>query len=137
MSRSCGSCTACCEGWLSGEAHGKKFYPGQKCHFLGERCTIYAKRPHDPCVAFKCGYLADENVPEWMRPDRSGVVMVEREKDGIRWVEVTECGKPMAAPILNWIVHNLIGKGVNVRYQLSGGWNYFGAREFCEHMAKL
>jgi uncharacterized cysteine cluster protein YcgN (CxxCxxCC family) len=137
VSRNCGTCTACCEGWLSGEAHGRKFYPGVKCHFLGERCTIYAKRPHDPCVTFRCEYLTDDNVPEWMKPERSGVILCRRERDGIAWLEVTEMGRKMDASVLNWLVLNVICKAQNIRYQIDGGWNYVGKPDFCALMAKV
>ena len=62
--RSCGSCTKCCEGWLSGEALGHKFYPGKPCHFIaiGKGCSVYAKRPQEPCVSYKCGWISNEAV---------------------------------------------------------------------------
>ena len=39
--RSCDGCTACCEGWLMGEAYGNKFYSGCPCYYKSENgCSI-------------------------------------------------------------------------------------------------
>ena len=64
MKRECGTCTKCCEGWLTGEALGHNFYPGKPCHFLAvnKGCTVYAKRPKDPCSSYKCAWLANEDI---------------------------------------------------------------------------
>jgi len=55
---SCGTCTACCDGWVKGTILGHEMKPGQPCHFRGEGCcTIYERRPVDPCRNFICGWL--------------------------------------------------------------------------------
>ena len=33
-SRTCGDCTKCCEGYMSGVVFGKPFYAGNPCHLL-------------------------------------------------------------------------------------------------------
>lgn len=136
--RKCNGCTACCEGWLTGEALGKKFFPGCKCHFLGEKgCTVYNKRPIDPCVNYKCEWLKDNEFPEWFKPSESGVILTKRERDGVKWLEVTECGKKIDSAVLTWLFINYVIKsGGNLRWQLSGAWNFIGDKNFCEIMAR-
>ena len=42
--RQCGTCTACCDGWVKGTILGHEMKPGQPCHFRGEGCcTIYER----------------------------------------------------------------------------------------------
>ncbi|HEU4650806.1 MAG TPA: hypothetical protein VFS49_05270, partial [Croceibacterium sp.] len=76
--RACGECTACCDGWLPSTIHGHEMKPGTPCHFRGEhRCTIYERRPQEPCRSFVCGWLAkDSPFPESFRPDRLGVMII-------------------------------------------------------------
>src|SRR5256885_5303722 len=60
--RQCGSCTACCDGWVKGTILGHEMKPGQPCHFRGEGCcSIYERRPVDPCRNFVCGWLQQES----------------------------------------------------------------------------
>jgi hypothetical protein len=75
--RSCGDCTACCDGWLAGTIRGHAMAPGTPCHFRGEGgCTIYAERPASPCRSFVCAWLAPGSpFPEELRPDRCGVII--------------------------------------------------------------
>src|SRR2546430_13952490 len=76
--RQCGTCTACCDGWVAGKIRGHEMKPGQPCHFRGEGCcTIYAQRPVEPCRNFVCGWLMPGSpFPEEFRPDRLGVMAV-------------------------------------------------------------
>src|SRR5687768_2081971 len=73
--RKCGSCTACCDGWVEGTIHGHEMRPGTPCHFRGEGCcTIYERRPQQPCRNFICGWLAPGSpFPDAFRPVRKYV----------------------------------------------------------------
>jgi hypothetical protein len=75
--RACGSCTACCDGWLQIEVRGHRVRPGKPCPFSVEhQCSIYSERPQHPCREF-CGWLtASSPLPEWMRPDKSDMIML-------------------------------------------------------------
>lgn len=82
--RECNGCTACCEGWLSGEAHGHYFQPGRPCHFKCEGgCSIYEKRPENPCKTFICEWLVNPELPEWMKPSVSKVITMKKNMG--RW----------------------------------------------------
>jgi hypothetical protein len=82
--RACGTCTACCDGWVVGTIEGHEMKPGTPCHFRGEGCcTIYGRRPKEPCRNFVCGWLApDSPFPESFRPDQLGVMIIRT-----RWRE--------------------------------------------------
>ena len=130
--RVCGNCTACCEGWLEGVAHTKHFYPGRSCHFKGENCcTIYKDRPDEPCKSYKCVWLVDNNVPEWLRPDLSKVIITERDFNGIKFWDMIETGSKVDSSVLNWLfMHYGTGQVQNIMYRVDGGINYFGTPEF-------
>lgn len=72
--RSCGECTACCQGWLSSKVVGIR--PGVACkHCTSAGCAIYEDRPEDPCKTFKCRWLSDPvGLEEELRPDRCGAI---------------------------------------------------------------
>lgn len=76
--RTCGSCAACCDGWLKINIHGQEVSQGKPCpHSTGGCCRIYDKRPDDPCRQFTCGWIAkDSPLPEWMRPDLAKVIFL-------------------------------------------------------------
>lgn len=132
--RKCGSCTACCEGWLWGSAHDKSFFPGKKCHFVcSTGCSIYNQRPEDPCRTFSCAWLTDQDrvFPEWFRPDLSGVVMKYVEwKEGEAYLEVWECGKKIDSSVLVYLILLSMNDGKNISVQVDRGWYHFGSEEF-------
>lgn len=123
--RTCDSCTMCCQGYLSGIAHGHSFQPGKPCFFVAEKgCSIYADRPADPCKSFKCEWLAKDYLPMWMRPDLSKVIVVCKDKEGEEWLTVKEAGQKLDAAVLSWMVVWAANNKKNLRYQVDGGWNW-------------
>jgi hypothetical protein len=135
---SCGSCTACCEGWLSGEAHGVAFFRGRPCNFVTDTgCSIYAERPEDPCKTFSCEWLNTKTMPMWMRPDKAKVILIRRQIDGTEYVVMREAGEKVDSAVLSWVLQAYIANGTNVAYEVNGGMNYFGTREFVEKVSKL
>lgn len=123
--RTCDGCTACCQGYLSGMAHGNNFQPGKPCFFISEKsCSIYADRPDEPCKSFKCEWLAHDYLPMWMRPDLSKVIVVRRERDNKEWIEVKEAGQKIDSAVLSWMVLWAVNNNKNLHYQVDGGWNY-------------
>lgn len=123
--RSCGPCTACCDGWLHGEAYGHSFYKGKPCHFIGcNGCSIYENRPKSPCKDYLCQWRKDVRLPEWLQPHLSGIIITERPfKDNRTFLEVIETTGPIRAEVLNWIVLFALNNKLNLRYQVNGGWN--------------
>jgi hypothetical protein len=77
--RDCDGCTLCCE-ILPIDSPDLRKQSGVLCAncIEGSGCQIYAHRPA-PCRAFSCGWRQLAFVPEALRPDRSGVVIVPDE----------------------------------------------------------
>jgi hypothetical protein len=76
--RKCGECIACCGGWVVGNVFGHEMKPGSPCPFVrAGGCSIYARRPTDPCKKFMCGWLVPGSpFPDEFRPDKLGVIFV-------------------------------------------------------------
>ncbi len=132
--RVCGECTRCCEGWLRANIKGYKIYPGHPCHFLGKNCTIYAERPASPCKVYNCAWLTNQQLdfPEWMRPDLSNVIVTEKLREGITYLEIKETGQEISAVVLNWLVQEVLRLQKNLLYSLSGQFYKIGSVEFHE-----
>jgi len=138
--RQCGSCTACCDGWVKGTIFGHEMKPGRPCHFRGEGCcTIYERRPVDPCRNFVCGWLQEESpFPEEFKPDRLGVLIIP-----VRWRAKTayilrSAGRDPDEPLLAWMREFSLKTDRPFFYERSGERFGFGPREFqIEMLAKL
>jgi len=148
LKKSCGECTACCSGALSGKAHGHYFFKGRPCFFLKQGgCSIYENRPESPCVSYRCGYLSEAFFPEWMRPDKCGFIAtprvhkyVEKVKDGdterdedrfIPYMQLVEYGGPSTAKALWWFIEkHLEGSIPNLMIEIEGGFHRMGHLDF-------
>ena len=138
--RQCGTCTACCDGWVKGAILGHEMKPGQPCHFRGEGCcTIYERRPADPCRNFICGWLQEESpFPEEFKPDRIGVLIIP-----VRWRAKTayilrSAGRDPDEALLAWMREFSLRTDRPFFYERSGERFGFGPREFqIEMLAKL
>ena len=88
--RSCGECTACCEGHLIGNAYGNSFGNGKKCIFLVQKkCTIYKDRP-ETCKKYQCAWTQGI-LPEWMKPNKCGLMIsVQDESSGKQYLKAIE-----------------------------------------------
>ena len=135
--RECGECDICCDGWLVTNVLGQDLWPGRPCHFKRNGCTIHEQRPHDPCRKFECAWLADNNIPEWMQPNKIKAIFIVREFNGQKYLNVMECGQQLDSRVLSWLFMQHINKRlINFRYQVAGGWNYVGTPEFVTEMQK-
>lgn len=130
MNRTCDGCSECCKGWLKGNAFGHDFYPGKPCFFLQKSCSIYEKRPDDPCKSYRCHWLASNDLPMWMRPDLSNALVTYRKHDNVEYFEILECGKKMDSSVLSWFIIWALNNKKNIKYQISGGFNKIGTEEF-------
>ena len=130
--RSCGTCTKCCEGYLSGEVNGIPFYEGKPCHFtdIGSGCSIYEDRPEDPCKAFKCQWLSNPNFPEWLKPNLSNVIFVYAKLGQHEYVFAKEAGGKIDARTLSWAINFMSFNKFNFAWQYDGGWNAIGSDQF-------
>lgn len=139
LKKSCDGCTKCCEGYLSGEAYGKTFFPGKPCHFVipGQGCSIYAKRPHDPCVTYQCKWRIDDDLPLWMKPSLIGSIIDERQTaKGVPYIKIHPAGDAkLDSRVLSWMINYALSNGKNLFWTVDGGPYYIGSPEFVQEMA--
>lgn len=129
--RSCDGCTKCCEGWLHGEAYGHKFWRGRQCHYVcNKKCSIYKNRPNDPCKTFKCQWLINKNVPQWMKPDQVNAILVSRKKGNFEYLEIVEAGEKLKSEVLSWAIMYALQNKINLFYTINGGPNRIGNEDF-------
>ena len=124
--RSCDGCTECCTGWLEGEIHGHVMKLGQPCVYKNNQgCSIYDRRPEHPCKTYLCAWAYDLNVPNWMKPSLSKVLLTTHKIGKLILVEIRECGQKMSADVLNWAFLLFAEKKINnLKYQIDGQWFY-------------
>jgi hypothetical protein len=78
--RSCGECAVCCQHVQINVPELRK-PAGIRCpHSSGYGCTVYETRP-GVCRSWYCAWRQIAAFPDWMRPDRCGVMFVFDEND--------------------------------------------------------
>jgi len=103
LERSCDGCTKCCDGWLSGTAHGYDFSVGKKCHWSSKSgCNIYEYRPYDPCVTFKCFWKTSNLVPKEFKPNLINTILVERNFKEYIYLDINFAGNIVSQEVLDW-----------------------------------
>jgi hypothetical protein len=140
IKRGCGTCTKCCEGWLSGNAHGHSFYRGKPCHFIaiGKGCGIYEQRPKDPCVSYSCAWLTNADLPEWMKPSEINAIVDFRKIDNtdIQYIKIHEAGETLRSDVLSWLLQYALKNQLNLIWTVNGAQNWLGSPEFVEAVTK-
>lgn len=145
MSRQCGECTKCCEGYLHGESDlimqdGKTFkLGGSPCPILqiGKGCREYENRPQNPCRGFECEWLRQPDVyPEEMRPDKVGAIFSLQDVDGVQYLRITEAGKRLDAEVLSHGVKITLINRYNLYWEIDGRMHWFGNKDFVTIMNK-
>jgi hypothetical protein len=134
IERTCGSCTACCDGWLQIEVRGHHVRRGEPCPFSVEhQCSIYSERPQHPCREFICGWLtASSPLPEWMRPDKSDMIMLAANFiwHGLPVDVVVAAGDRPKKKALDWLMKFSSEKKRLLIYQVEEDWFAFGPPAF-------
>lgn len=131
--RSCVGCTKCCEGWLTATIDNEPMYPGRPCKFvqIGRGCSSYDTRPQKPCVEFRCEWLTNDSIPEWMKPSSSGVIITNRLMNDIPFFDLTGTGEGIDEDVLSWFVLWALGNNSNIRWRNRHGSQYrLGSKEF-------
>lgn len=136
MNRNCNNCTKCCEGWTKGNVKGYDYYRGKPCHFvkINVGCSIYKDRPKEQCVDYNCEWLVNEEIPEWMKPNYTHVVINKIEEEGYVYFKCIEAGKKMSVNVLNWLFLYYIKNNINLLYQIDGGWHWIGSKNFVNYI---
>lgn len=102
IGRACAGCTKCCEGWLSGQAYGFDFNVSKPCAFLNKGCSIYPFRPTEPCKTFECQWKSNRSLPEWLKPDKSGVIILKKYIDIFDYLMIVPAAKKIDKKIFDW-----------------------------------
>lgn len=132
--RTCGACTACCQGWLTTNALGHDIYVGKPCPYLSASgCDIHLTRPEEPCRVFFCGWAeANSELPSWMQPNLSGVIVLSER---VLWRDfpvdvLVSANNDPNQRILSWFQQRSIEKMLPFIYQQNGQWFGFGPQVF-------
>jgi len=64
---------------------------------------IYLTRPKDPCVSFECEWKRNAGIPEWIKPNLSNIIIVQRYVETIPYWGVSEAGKTDKEKIEQWL----------------------------------
>jgi hypothetical protein len=81
--------------------------PGKPCvHCTQQGCAIYASRPVEPCVSFKCAWLVDASpLPDNMRPNECGaIVMLDKKWKGKPIIMASPTGEKIPQATLDWLM---------------------------------
>lgn len=129
--RQCGDCTACCEGWHTSNINGHDMFPGRPCHYFSDKCSIYEFRPQN-CKDYHCAWVMDDTntLPEWLKPNISGVICDWRDWDQGKYLIVREGSKKMSADILSWLYEFGANTNLCMRVQINGHWHTYGNQDF-------
>ncbi|HEY4074764.1 MAG TPA: SEC-C metal-binding domain-containing protein [Herbaspirillum sp.] len=134
--RSCGSCTACCDGWMAGTIRGHEMKPGTPCHFVRDGgCTIYDERPQSPCRNFTCAWmLPNSPFPETFKPEQLGVIIAQ-----IKWRNqpaylLCSAGRDPDQQLLDWMQRFSMETGRPFFYEIKGEKLGFGPPLFQQDM---
>lgn len=131
MQRNCGTCTKCCEGWLSADIYGHEMTRGNPCHFFKSECTIYPIRPV-VCKEFRCAWLRNEKefLPDWMRPDISKQIIMFHRLPEYEYFEIINAGEDLNLTMITWIVGEANRKGINIKYRVDNQVFFVGSDMF-------
>jgi hypothetical protein len=136
--RQCGTCTACCDGWLKIEVYGHQVDRGKPCPFSsGHCCTIYSTRPQDPCREFICGWLVGSSpLPEWMRPDKANLILLASNFTwrGLPVDVAVPIGDRPRTKALDWLKQFAAARKRLLLYRIFEDWHAFGPPAFQAEM---
>lgn len=143
MSRSCGECTKCCEGYLYSDINfedGRIIEMGPNpCPILqiGKGCGDYENRPQNPCRGFQCEWLRQPDVyPDEMRPDKILAIFSLQEVEGVPYLRITEAGARLDAEVLSHAIKLTLMNKFNIYWEVEGKIHWFGNKDFVTIMNK-
>lgn len=130
--RSCGTCTKCCEGYLSSTIKGHQMKPGTPCYFLeqGVGCKDYVGRPAFPCKSFNCSWLEDKKIPDEYKPEVCGVIMRNAELHGLKYVMFTSAPNDPSEKMIEWAKKYFDKKDMNFLYSIGESIFPNGTKDF-------
>jgi hypothetical protein len=115
-------------------------FPGQSCFFLeiGGVCKDYENRPDDPCKQYKCLWLQQEDVPDFIKPENANAIIdiaIFQNKKYLRLVKSYESYSP---DILTYAIeYARFNKLPLIWNDSSGNFHHLGDNIFCENVIKF
>jgi len=104
--KECGTCTKCCEGWLSAKIHDQVLLPNNPCKYIkNNSCSIYDNRPIKPCRTFNCLWIS-KNLPEEFKPSVSGVISIQNIIEKQSYIFLVNAPKYPSKELVNWFKIN-------------------------------
>lgn len=136
--KSCGTCTKCCDGWMSDNIRGHEVYPGKPCFFvtIGRGCNDYDNRPNDPCKTFNCVWKVDSQIPEHMKPDISNIIATYNQIDGILYTTLTQAGNEVDKTSIDWYISFYGNKNTNLLLNLNNKSYLIGSDDFVKKISE-
>jgi hypothetical protein len=134
--RECGTCTKCCEGWLTGDVRGHKMFPGKPCFFVeqGVGCKDYGNRPTNPCKTFSCGWKEVIEMPEHFKPETSGVIIKWANEGDTRFISIIKAPLDPTADLLSWVISYVTPYKFNLFWTIDHNSYWLGDENFCKLM---
>lgn len=138
ITRECGTCTKCCEGWLTANIRGHDMFPGKPCFFveIGKGCKDYKNRPDEPCKSFECGWLQIEDMPEEFKPEISGVIFHLKLNNGNPYMVISKAPNNPTAQLLSWAIVFAITRNLNIVWYIDNKSWWLGNDNFSKQMAE-
>ena len=136
VKKECGTCTKCCEGWLSADIRGHNMSPGKPCFFveIGKGCKDYENRPQDPCKSFECGWIRIDEMPEDFKPSESGVIMNYKNNNNNPYWSLWKSPNNPTENFLSWAISYAKKKNENILWFIDDKSFWIGNKEFCNQM---
>lgn len=78
--KTCDGCVACCNGTLNitiEKEEVNRNHPCSKICLDKKNCSDYNNRP-SVCSIFKCLWLTQDDIPEWLKPSNCGMLLLKR-----------------------------------------------------------
>ena len=133
--RECGECHACCTV-LKVNVYGHMVDKGNPCpHIKENRCGIYERRPN-ACKEYTCHWLNNLDIPDWMQPLKSRVILTDKYHDGHYYIMMTEVDDKVDSYILNQVIQYIFNTGRNLEYSVNQKTYHLGSPEFIEMIQK-
>lgn len=76
-------------------------------------------------------------IPEWLKPSVSKVIMSWKRYSKGEYLEVKECGEKMDSTVLNWIYIYAGQNNFNLAIEVAGSWYFRGPQEFTEEVSNI
>lgn len=148
--RVCGTCTECCGGALALNVYGQEVSPGTPCRFMVKcgGCSIYEDRPVEPCSTYKCLWLSNEDVPDWLKPEVSGAIFDIRNIGTATCLFLSPCGENLIdngyvkylegydLDIISWGIEYAKSKNLDFAWYFRGKYFYVGSDHLKNEMIR-